>query len=67
MEKAKKDEQVLEVKSREFDSPILFWITTIVCFSWAVFQLYIAYFPLNTTIARSISFCTRNYFFTFSA
>lgn len=54
MEKAKKDEQVLEVKSREFDSPILFWITTIVCFSWAVFQLYIAYFPLNTTIARSI-------------
>ncbi|MCI6989759.1 MAG: TRAP transporter permease [Campylobacter sp.] len=50
----KKDEQVLEVKSREFESKVLFWIVTLVCFFWAVFQLYIAYFPLNTVMARSI-------------
>lgn len=54
MEKVKKDKQVLEVKSREFDSKILFWLVTIICFSWSIFQLYIAYFPLNTVMARSI-------------
>ena len=50
----KKDEQVLEVKSREFSSKKLFWLVTLVCFAWAVFQLYIAYFPINGTRARSI-------------
>ena len=55
MEKStQKDEQVLEVKSREFTSKKLFWLVTLVCFSWSVFQLYIAYFPMNTNIARSI-------------
>ena len=55
MEKsAQNDEQVLEVKSREFTSKKLFWLVTLVCFAWSVFQLYIAYFTLNTNIARSI-------------
>ena len=55
MEKStQNDEQVLEVKSREFTSKKLFWLVTLVCFAWSVFQLYIAYFPMNTTIARSI-------------
>ena len=55
MEKStQNDEQVLEVKSREFTSKKLFWLVTLVCFAWSVFQLYIAYFTLNTNIARSI-------------
>ncbi|CZE48631.1 TRAP transporter permease [Campylobacter geochelonis] len=48
------DEQVLEVKTREFTSKKLFWFTTLIAFAWSVFQLYIAYFPLNTVMARSI-------------
>lgn len=28
----KNDEQVLEVKNREFESKTLFWITTFICF-----------------------------------
>jgi len=30
------------------------WLIAIVAFSWSAFQLYIAYFPLNTILARSI-------------
>lgn len=39
---------------REFNFGFYFILLTAVSFSWSVFQLYIAYFPLNTTIARSI-------------
>lgn len=48
------EDGALEVKTRTFTSKGLFWLTTIVAFSWSLFQLYIAYFPLNTVMARSI-------------
>lgn len=54
IEKTQKDEEVLEVKSREFDNKFLFWFATLICFAWSVFQLYVAYFPMNTTMVRSI-------------
>ncbi|MGM0533349.1 MAG: TRAP transporter permease [Campylobacterota bacterium] len=30
------------------------WLIAVVAFSWSAFQLYIAYFPLNTILARSV-------------
>ena len=49
-----KDEKIVEVKNREFASTKLKYLVIAVCFAWSVYQLYIAYFPTNTTIARSI-------------
>lgn len=43
-----------EVKLRTFDSKFLIYLGIAIGFSWSLFQMYIAYFPLNTTIARSI-------------
>ena len=48
------DEKIVEVKNREFTSTKFAYLVTAVCFAWSVYQLYIAYFPTNTTIARSI-------------
>ena len=48
------EEQFVEVKTREINSNFYNYFIAIVCFSWSVFQLYIAYFPLNTNISRSI-------------
>lgn len=48
------EKEIVEVKSREFKSRLVFWLSTLMCFFWSVFQLYIAYFPMNTTMARSI-------------
>ncbi|MBE3609053.1 MULTISPECIES: TRAP transporter permease [Campylobacter] len=47
------EEQFVEVKTREINSNFYNYFVAILCFSWSVFQLYIAYFPLNTNIARS--------------
>ncbi len=30
------------------------WMVALIAFSWSAFQLYIAYFPLNTVLARSV-------------
>ena len=49
-----KDEKFVEVKNREFTSTKLSYLVTAVCFAWSVFQLYLAFSPTNTTIARSI-------------
>ena len=48
------EEQFVEVKTREINSNIYNYFIAFACFSWSVFQLYIAYFPLNTNISRSI-------------
>ena len=47
-------EEFVEVKTREINSGFYLYLTSIICFSWSVFQLYIAYFPMNTTMSRSI-------------
>lgn len=44
----------VEVKTREFSNKKFEWFGAIACFLWSVFQLYIAYFPMNTTMSRSI-------------
>ena len=46
-------EEFVEVKTREINSSFYLYLTSIICFSWSVFQLYIAYFPMNTTMSRS--------------
>lgn len=43
-----------EVKLRTLKSKILIYFGIAIGFSWSLFQIYIAYFPLNTTIARAI-------------
>ncbi|CAD7286530.1 TRAP transporter permease [Campylobacter suis] len=48
------EEQFVEVKTREIKGGFYNYLVVFLCFSWSVFQLYIAYFPLNTTIARSL-------------
>ncbi|MGP1506977.1 MAG: TRAP transporter permease, partial [Campylobacter sp.] len=53
-DKNAKENEVLEVKSREFNSKFLFWTVTLVCCAWSIFQLFYAFHPLNTTQARSI-------------
>ncbi|WP_069638019.1 TRAP transporter permease [Campylobacter pinnipediorum] len=47
-------EEFVEVKTREIDSNFYNYFVISICFVWSVFQLYVAYFPLNTTISRSI-------------
>lgn len=49
-----KKEEFEEVKLRVFDTKFYTYLSIFLCFSWSLFQLYIAYFPLNTTIARAI-------------
>lgn len=47
-------EEFQEVKLREFRSKFYMYASIFVCFSWSIYQLYLAYFPQNTTIARAI-------------
>jgi TRAP transporter, 4TM/12TM fusion protein len=47
-------EEFVEVKTREIESNFYIYLTSIICFAWSVFQLYIAYFPMNTTMSRSV-------------
>ncbi len=39
---------------RTFETGFLAWFISIICFSWSAFQLYVSYFPVNSTIVRSI-------------
>jgi len=52
----KEDEIIGELEGeRKIEQNNFFhWLIAIVAFSWSTFQLYIAYFPLNTILARSI-------------
>ena len=52
-ESAQEKEEFVEVKTREINSSFYIYFTSIICFAWSVFQLYIAYFPMNTTMSRS--------------
>ncbi len=33
---------------------ILYWFIAIIAFLWSLYQLYVSYFPVNSTIVRSI-------------
>ena len=33
---------------------VYYWIITLIAFAWSIFQLYVSYFPVNSTIVRSI-------------
>lgn len=52
-ESTQEKEEFVEVKTREINSNFYIYFTSIICFAWSVFQLYIAYFPMNTTMSRS--------------
>ncbi|NPA28436.1 MAG: TRAP transporter permease, partial [Epsilonproteobacteria bacterium] len=39
---------------RNFKSGPLYWLIALIAFSWSVFQLYVSYYPVNSTIVRSI-------------
>ncbi len=39
---------------RNFKSGTLYWLIALIGFSWSLFQLYVSYYPVNSTIVRSI-------------
>ncbi len=39
---------------RVFEKGVFAYVVAIACFCWSVFQLYATYFPINSTIVRSI-------------
>jgi TRAP transporter 4TM/12TM fusion protein len=39
---------------RNFNSGPLYWLIALIAFSWSIFQLYVSYYPVNSTIVRSI-------------
>ena len=39
---------------RNFKSGFSFWLIALIAFSWSVYQLYVTYYPVNSTIVRSV-------------
>jgi TRAP transporter 4TM/12TM fusion protein len=44
---------MVEAGAREPKHPVATWIITLLCLAWSGFQLYLAYAPMNSHIARS--------------
>jgi TRAP transporter 4TM/12TM fusion protein len=44
---------MVEAGAREPKNPISAWLITLLCLGWSVYQLYIAYMPINSHIARA--------------
>jgi TRAP transporter 4TM/12TM fusion protein len=38
---------------RNFKSGPLYWLIALIAFTWSVYQLYVSYYPINSTIVRS--------------
>ncbi len=38
---------------RNFKSGPLYWLIALIAFTWSVYQLYVSYFPVNSTLVRS--------------
>ena len=39
---------------RNFKSGFEYWLIAAIAFSWSIYQLYVSYFPVNSTIVRSV-------------
>ena len=39
---------------RNFKSGPLYWLIALIAFSWSAYQLYVTFFPINSTLVRSI-------------
>ncbi|EDM23088.1 TRAP transporter permease [Caminibacter mediatlanticus] len=51
------EEEILtELEGQKNFSPnsIYYWLIALIAFSWSLYQLYVSYFPVNSTIVRSI-------------
>jgi len=44
---------MVEAGAREPKSPIAAWLITLLCLGWSGFQLYLAYAPMNSHVARA--------------
>lgn len=44
---------MVEAGAREPKNPVLAWIITLLCLGWSGYQVYIAYMPINSHIARA--------------
>jgi TRAP transporter 4TM/12TM fusion protein len=44
---------MVEAGAREPKNPIAAWLITLLCLGWSIYQLYIAYMPINSHIARA--------------
>ena len=38
---------------RNFKSGFLYWLIALISFSWSLYQIYVSYFPINSTLVRS--------------
>ncbi len=38
---------------RNFKSGPLYWLIALIAFTWSVYQLYVSYYPVNSTLVRS--------------
>ncbi len=39
---------------RNFKSGFSFWLIALIAFTWSLYQLYVTYYPVNSTIVRSV-------------
>ena len=44
----------LEGQRNFLPNSIYYWLIALIAFSWSLYQLYVSYFPVNSTIVRSI-------------
>ena len=55
VDKDLEEEIITELEGqRNFKSGFPYWLIAAIAFSWSVYQLYVSYFPVNSTIVRSV-------------
>ena len=55
VDKNLEEEIITELEGqRNFKAGFQYWLIAAIAFSWSVYQLYVSYYPVNSTIVRSI-------------
>ena len=55
IDKNLEEEIITELEGqRNFKKGFPYWLIALIAFSWSIYQLYVSYFPVNSTIVRSV-------------
>jgi len=55
VDKNLEEEIITELEGqRNFKSGLQYWLIAAIAFSWSIYQLYVSYYPVNSTIVRSV-------------
>ena len=55
VDKNLEEEIITELEGqRNFKSGFPYWLIAVIAFSWSIYQLYVSYYPVNSTIVRSV-------------